>query len=840
MTDKAGGGMGRLADILKRTAREIVAPRAVLKEKYSAFMELLASDRLAHAKMARLEEVYHRQTAIDLKQIEHDYGRLADSVAGMVAALARIAPAKYRDLEQYFGRLDGYIRYFLQFPPFRTGPPYAAALADIDARKGTLWGGKATNLAIAASMGLPVPAGFAISTSAMGSLLEYNNLLPLIDNQLMQLDTGDAAAVKAVSDKLVALLKKARIPLEVEKEIAANLEKIQNEADGDLLLAVRSSAMGEDGKVSFAGQYRSLLGVPPDKLWQAYLEVVASRYSPEALVYRINQGLADSETPMAVLVMAMVDAKAAGVVYSADVSGNASRRISIFAVPGLGTKLVDGSMKPETVTLHPNQVKSGNARDLRIPENFPIDRQACLQLANWALVLQEKFGCAQDLEWAYDHTGRLYLLQTRSLQQEKMKVLQARECVFEQEGRTVLLEGGIAASLGIAAGPVFKMVPGRSIANVPLDSVMVVDDAAPRFVAHIHRLNAIVAEKGSQAGHLASVAREFGIPLLVQAERALELLEDGKIVTVNADLGKVFDGKVESMLKSPCAKWKLEKDNPFMRRMAFILEFISPLRLDEPFSDSFRVEKCRSLHDIIRFSHQKAVEELFRQHQRRIFGIPGSKKLKVPIPLQILVVDLDSGLKPGAAGKREISLADVVSKPMLSLFRGLLHPGIKWGYGIHFDWASHDQIVMSGGLVSAKAAMFASYALVDRNYANLNFKFGYHFVVVDTFFSSSEAENYVFFRFAGGGAELDSRLLRADLLERILVGLGFDVKRIGDVVDARLETVKASVLERSLDYLGRLLGATRLMDMYLKKTDDLDALVADFMNGRYDFSSADG
>ena len=82
--------------------------------------------------------------------------------------------------------------------------------------------------------------------------------------------------------------------------------------------------------------------------------------------------------------------------------------------------------------------------------------------------------------------------------------------------------------------------------------------------------------------------------------------------------------------------------------------------------------------------------------------------------------------------------------------------------------------------------------------------------------------------------------MRADLLERILVGLGFDVKRIGDVVDARLETVKASVLERSLDYLGRLLGATRLMDMYLKKTDDLDALVADFMNGRYDFSSADG
>ena len=173
---------------------------------------------------------------------------------------------------------------------------------------------------------------------------------------------------------------------------------------------------------------------------------------------------------------------------------------------------------------------------------------------------------------------------------------------------------------------------------------------------------------------------------------------------------------------------------------------------------------------------------------------------------------------------------------MLAVFKGLMHPDITWGDFTHFNWEEYDRIVMAGGIISAESAMLASYAVISADYLNLNLRFGYHFVILDAICSDQPEASHIRFRFTGGGAELEKRSLRAEFLRGVLERMGFEVSLKSDLVDASLSGQAATEMEHSLDILGRLLGATRLMDMYIEEADSLEGLVDQFMAGRYDFS----
>lgn len=99
--------------------------------------------------------------------------------------------------------------------------------------------------------------------------------------------------------------------------------------------AVRSSAVGEDRLASFAGQYKTVLNVGKEELLEAYKAVVAGKDSPEALVYRINYGSADGQTPMAELVVEMIDSLAAGVMYTRQVDDLTSNVLEVRFVFGI-------------------------------------------------------------------------------------------------------------------------------------------------------------------------------------------------------------------------------------------------------------------------------------------------------------------------------------------------------------------------------------------------------------------------------------------------------------------------------------------------------------------------
>ena len=274
-----------------------------------------------------------------------------------------------------------------------------------------------------------------------------------------------------------------------------------------------------------------------------------------------------------------------------------------------------------------------------------------------------------------------------------------------------------------------------------------------------------------------------------------------------------------------------------MVKLRYVINFCVKLKLTDPNDTSFIPESCRSLHDIIRFTHETAVQEMFLTGNRKGSRKKGAKKLISHIPMLFYVMDVGQGFKTGRNNEKTLRPEDIASEPMNAILKGLSHPEISWDETAHFDWEEYDKIVMAGGIISADSPQFGSYAIVSKDYANINFRFGYHFAIIDTICSDSKEDNYILFRFSGGGGSPSGRLLRACFLEGILTRLGFMVEIKSDLVDAEFKNGSLSVMKDTLDIIGRLLGATKLMDMYLKENSQLETMIDDFMNGRYDFRS---
>lgn len=847
--------------LFKYWTYQVFAPGTILREKYEAFKSLLGQDKRAHDLMAELEEIYHEQRKVDLTRIERIYNELSRCVLTIVDDLNCMVPSRYRSLQDYAKRLDAYGRFLFSPPTFNPGPPYILPLERVPDRSESLVGGKALHLAeIGKALQFPIPRGFVMTTRAFYAFLQYNDLQDYIKVKLEEVDIYDGSLLSRISGDLMGRIMGGRVPPEVNQAVSEAVGDLRKSAGKALSLAVRSSAMAEDRRSSFAGQYESLLNVREEEVLDAYRKVLASKYAPRALYYRISYGLSDSETPMAVLVLEMVDASASGVIYTRDLESSESDHLSLHAIWGLGELLVGGGTSPDRIRVKrakPLEIldrRSGvkasemiseedggvgiRPLDQEKAESFSLDDASALKLAGWALRLEEHYGKPQDIEWAADQRGNLFLLQSRPLQEEP--AFQSPEtCDFKDISARILIEGGEKACAGIGAGRVFRVDETSDLSKVPEGAVLVARHASPHYVGVLHRVSAVVTDTGSRAGHFASVAREFGVPALVNAGDTTERLAQGKEVTVYPDGGVVYEGIVEMMLESPCARRNLMEDSPFMRKLRYVVDFVSPLTLVDPETPAFAPEGVRSLHDIVRYSHEMAVREMFRTATGKFRRKGGARRLISKLPMLFYVLDVGGGLREMKSSEKGVREKDILSLPMKQVLKGLNHPGIQWGDFTHFDWAEYDRIVMSGGIVSADSVMFASYAVVARDYLNLSLKFGYHFVVLDSLCSDHTDENYILFRFAGGAADMDKKLLRADFLKAILVRLGFTVEKKGDLVDAELKGEGREQMVERLDLLGRLLGATRLMDMYLKDSTMVETYAEDFMNGRYHFAGTE-
>jgi pyruvate,water dikinase len=273
--------------------------------------------------------------------------------------------------------------------------------------------------------------------------------------------------------------------------------------------------------------------------------------------------------------------------------------------------------------------------------------------------------------------------------------------------------------------------------------------------------------------------------------------------------------------------------SPLMETMKEVLDYISPLNLVDPMAESFVPESCETLHDILRFAHEKSVYEMFSLGDRGRRGRKGAKKLISEVPIIVHLLDLGEGLRPEAGAKTEVRLEEVVSVPFKALWKGLGHPDVYWDPKVkHFDWEEFDRI--SAGIVALDN--LGSYAILSVDYINLNIHFGYHFVVLDALCGENYDNNYIMLRFAGGGADLYSRSLRVKFLGEILSSFGFRMQIKGDIIEAQYSRDDKSVIEDKLEKIGLLLGCTRLLDLALNDEKDVELLVKRFLSGDYELS----
>ena len=234
-----------------------------------------------------------------------------------------------------------------------------------------------------------------------------------------------------------------------------------------------------------------------------------------------------------------------------------------------------------------------------------IDDHTVRTLARYGLELERHFHGPQDVEWALDRNGSLFILQSRPLGLvETAPEHEAESQVFTDH--PILLSTGRTASLGTASG-VVVVADGKSLGSMPEDAILVAKAASPDYAATIGKVKGVITDIGSVASHLASVVREFGIPAIFDAGNATSLLKDGQAVTMVADLTTVYEGIVAELAADIRPAKRHVFESPIHRRMRAILDKISPLNLTDPKDPAFSPEGCRTIHDAIRFSHERVM-----------------------------------------------------------------------------------------------------------------------------------------------------------------------------------------------------------------------------------------
>jgi len=191
----------------------------------------------------------------------------------------------------------------------------------------------------------------------------------------------------------------------------------------------------------------------------------------------------------------------------------------------------------------------------------------------------------------------------------------------------------------------------------------------------------------------------------------------------------------------------------------------------------------------------------------------------------------------------EVIPTQIVSRPFQGLWKGITHPAVSWTRQMPASFGDLAS-VMAGSLASQSSVIRAlgerSYLLVANEYMNLNSRLAYHFSLVDACLSDNPSNNYISFRFAGGGATRQRRSLRACFLEACLDHYGFVVDRRGDLVNAWFKRARAEETENNLDILGRLMASSCQLDMYMSSHDAMKWYVDQFLAGNYSFCAPQG
>jgi pyruvate,water dikinase len=352
-------------------------------------------------------------------------------------------------------------------------------------------------------------------------------------------------------------------------------------------------------------------------------------------------------------------------------------------------------------------------------------------------------------------------------------------------------------------------------------------------------VSAIITGTGAPTSHMAALCREFRLPTVVNAAAALELLATGQEITVTVDSsGATLYAGADHRFAARALQDDSTMEELFeFRKKRYLLRSIVPLNLIDPLRDEFAPQACRTLHDILRFIHEKSVSSLIEYAEHGVRS--GTVRLDLPIPAGITLIDIGDGLNnPSRAG--HVPAEQVTSAPLRAIIFGMTVPGAWRSDAVPMEVNDFmSSMLRVPDLMSEQdGRVETNMAVISGEYAHISLKFGYHFIVLDCFCSSNARNNHIYFRFAGGATDMSKRSRRLQLIALILEHYGFTMGTKGDLIVARLANMPQAEMLVVLDQLGRLISFTRQLDAVLNDDHAVKYYVQSFLDGSYAYAGS--
>lgn len=427
--------------------------------------------------------------------------------------------------------------------------PYVVPLRSASAIDADRVGPKAANLAALGRAGLPIPDGFCVDAAAYRAQVQALGLEAAARGAFAAEDRMEARR-HALAMKL-GLLDRPLAPEIGEPLLAAWREMMarSNAGKNGALGVVRSSALVEDRYgSSFAGQFESYLGLRgEEEFLVAVRSCWAALWSTRALRYMATHDVDPADTAMGLLVQPLVDARAAGGALSQTAEGG----MRISATWGLGSSIAQGEVTPDRFELdregrlvetapgrkdhsvgcehHPEPTARAVPRAL--VEAPCLDERQIAELGRLLLETEALMGMPVEIEWALDDAG-IKLLQARPLHLAPASV---PDEIWLQHPRL----NGHPAGVGWGAGRACVVNCECELERVGPGDVLITRVAGPSLAHVLTRVAGVVAERGGSTSHLASLARERGIPMVLGVHDATHRIPDGVQVAVDGVAGVV-------------------------------------------------------------------------------------------------------------------------------------------------------------------------------------------------------------------------------------------------------------------------------------------------------------
>jgi pyruvate,water dikinase len=430
------------------------------------------------------------------------------------------------------------------------------------------------------NQGIRVPGGFATTAHAYKNFLHQDNLKQKIDDLLKNLDVENVIALAKSGRQIQSWIMDTAFPADLEKDIELAYSEMMSRYGQDISVAVRSSATAEDlPDASFAGQQDSFLNMCGiDNVKNAIKQVFASLYNDRAIAYRVHKGFDHSLVYLSAGIQQMVrsDIGSSGVLFTIDTESGFDQVILITSSYGLGECIVQGMVNPDEFYVYKPALKNNKLSIIRknmgskiikmefaaestaaksvqtinvtdkMRKQFSIDESHIVELAKFALIIEEHYKCPMDIEWGLDGIdGKIYILQARPETVKSQEAQSGKQKRYTLKEHSEVLVTGRAVGQKAASGVVRLIKDYHEMNNVQSGDILVTDMTDPDWEPVMKRAGAIVTNRGGRTCHAAIIARELGIPAIVGSENATAILADGDEVTVSCcegDTGHVYKG----------------------------------------------------------------------------------------------------------------------------------------------------------------------------------------------------------------------------------------------------------------------------------------------------------